>query len=226
MFFLQFSVKFYLKMPQRKTIIWDWNGTLLDDARICLDSINLMLQTRNLPQLSMERYRGVFTFPVIDYYKEIGFDFTKEQWEPVAMEFIALYLNALPGCGLTPFAAETLEAFKQKGYRQAIISAMQHESLLKSVSDLGINDYFDYIGGIGDHYGGGKIENALNYFSLSGINPALATLIGDTLHDAEVAAGLNCKCILVTTGHQSFSRLHETGLPVIHNLLEIESVLS
>jgi phosphoglycolate phosphatase len=212
-------------MPQRKTIIWDWNGTLLDDAEICLDSINLMLKTRNLPQLSMEIYRSVFTFPVIDYYKEIGFDFTKEQWEPVAMEFITLYLKALPGCGLTPFASTTLDAFKQKGYRQAIISAMQHESLLKSVSELGIYDYFEYIGGIGDHYGGGKIENAINYFTSSGINPALATLIGDTLHDTEVAAELNCKCILVTTGHQSFSRLQKTGLPVIKNLSEIYSVL-
>ena len=212
-------------MPQRKTIIWDWNGTLLDDAEICLDSINLMLKTRNLPQLSMEIYRSVFTFPVIDYYKEIGFDFTEEHWEPVAMEFITLYLKALPGCSLTPFAASILDAFKQKGYRQAIISAMQHESLLKSVSELGIYDYFDYIGGIGDHYGGGKIENALNYFASSGINPALATLIGDTLHDTEVAAELNCKCILVTTGHQSFSRLQKTGLPVIKNLSEIDSVL-
>jgi phosphoglycolate phosphatase len=212
-------------MPQRTTIIWDWNGTLLDDAEICLEAINKMLQARNLPLLGLDKYREVFTFPVIDYYKEVGFNFSIEEWEPVAMEFIHLYLNALPGCDLTPFATETLESFKQKGYRQAIISAMEHDALLKSVSELGIHGYFDYIGGIGDHYGGGKIDNARNYFNKAGLNPDQITLIGDTLHDSEVAAELQCRCILVATGHQSFVRLNKSGLPVIKNLSAIHSVL-
>ena len=212
-------------MPQRKTIIWDWNGTLLDDAEICRTAINKMLKARNLSELSLEKYREVFTFPVIDYYRQVGFDFDKEEWEPVAMEFINLYLSALNEVELTPFAKETLEKFKQKGYRQAIISAMQHDALLKSVSELGIYDYFDFIGGIGDHYGGGKVDNARNYFTVAGLNPDQVTLIGDTIHDSEVAAELGCKCILVTTGHQSLRRLKQTGLTVIKNLSEIESVL-
>ncbi|MDO9258202.1 MAG: HAD hydrolase-like protein [Bacteroidales bacterium] len=212
-------------MPQRTTIIWDWNGTLLDDAEICREAINKMLKVRNLPELSLSTYRDVFTFPVIEYYKEVGFNFDNEEWEPVAMEFINLYLGALPSCGLTPFAARTLEIFKRKGYRQAIISAMQHDALLKSVSALGIFEYFDYIGGIGDHYGGGKIDNARNYFIQAGLSPEKITLIGDTLHDSEVAAELQCKCILVATGHQSFQRLSDTGLQVINNLSEIDSGL-
>jgi len=212
-------------MPQRTTIIWDWNGTLLDDAVICCEAINKMLKVRNLPQLSFEKYRSVFTFPVIEYYKEVGFDFTIEEWEPVAIEFINLYLNALPACNLAPFATEALETFKKKGYRQAIISAMEHNALLKSVSELGIHSYFDFIGGIGDHYGGGKIENARNYLSQAQLNPDHIILIGDTLHDTEVAAELQCKCILVATGHQSIVRLQNTGLPVITDLSEINSVL-
>lgn len=210
-------------MPQRTTIIWDWNGTLLDDAEICRVAINKMLHVRNLPELSLAKYREVFTFPVIDYYKEVGFDFNQEPWEPVAMEFINLYLKALPTCSLSPFAAKTLETFKLKGYRQAIISAMQHDALIKSVTDLGIFEYFDFIGGIGDHYGGGKIDNARNYFTQAGLNPEKVTLIGDTLHDSEVAAELESKCLLVATGHQSFQRLSNTGLQVINNLSEIDS---
>jgi phosphoglycolate phosphatase len=212
-------------MPQRKTIIWDWNGTLLDDAEVCREAINKMLKVRNLPELSLSTYRDVFTFPVIEYYKVVGFDFTREEWEPVAMEFIHLYLSALPACGLTPYAINTLETFNKKGYRQAIISAMQHDALLKSVSELGIFEYFDYIGGIGDHYGGGKIDNARNYFDQAGLNPEKVTLIGDTLHDSEVAAELKCNCILVATGHQSFQRLSNTGIQVINNLSEIDSGL-
>jgi len=212
-------------MPERTTIIWDWNGTLLDDAEICREAINLMLDKRKLPVLSLERYRDVFTFPVINYYKEVGFDFTKEEWEPVAMEFIDLYLSKLPACGLTPFAVESLEKFKQRGYRQAIISAMQHDALLKSVAELGIHNYFEFIGGIGDHYAHSKTDNALSYLGQSGLKPEQITLVGDTIHDSEVAAEIQCKCILVATGHQSFSRLLSTGMQVIHNLSELDPEL-
>ena len=210
-------------MPLRYTIIWDWNGTLLDDAEICRIAINKMLKKRNLSELSLEEYRTVFTFPVMEYYKKVGFNFEKEDWDTVAMEFIDLYLSELPTCEITDFATEALETFKQKGYRQAIISAMQHEALLKSVTDLGIFHYFDYIGGIGDHYAHSKIDNARNYFTQAGLDPEKVTLIGDTIHDSEVAAELQCKCILVATGHQSFIRLATTGLNVIHNLSEIRS---
>ncbi len=213
-------------MPQRTTIIWDFNGTLLDDVEICRQAINRMLEARNLTQLSLEKYRDVFSFPVIEYYKKVGFDFNIAEWDTVAMEFINQYHQKLPECGLTPFVTETLQYFKQQGYRQAIISAMQHDSLLKSVADLGIFDFFDFIGGIGDHYAHSKIDNAINYFRSTGINPDQTTLIGDTLHDSEVAAELHCNCILVATGHQSFARLTETGLSVIHNLSELPSIIN
>lgn len=210
-----------LLMPQVKTIIWDWNGTLLDDAEMCRNAINIMLEIRGLPQLSLSGYRNVFTFPVIDYYAAVGFDFKKEDWHTVAMEFINLYLSLLPQCGLARQLPETLEQFNEKGYRQAIISAMQHEELLKSVTSLKIDGYFDYIGGIGDHYGGGKIDNARDYFTFAGLNPEEVTLIGDTIHDSEVAAELGCRCILVASGHQSKERLLATKLPVINDLSEI-----
>lgn len=208
-------------MTQQKTIIWDWNGTLLDDAVTCLQTINKMLKIRNLEELSLDKYRNVFTFPVIDYYRKVGFDFEKEEWETVAMEFINFYLEALGNVKLTPDAKEALEYFKRRGYRQAIISAMQHDALIKSVSELGIYDYFDYIGGVGDHYGAGKIDNARNYFKVAGLNTEYVTLIGDTIHDSEVALELGCKCVLVTTGHQSYERIQKTGLPVIKDLSEI-----
>jgi len=90
-----------MNMIKSHTIIWDWNGTLLDDMDICISSMNRMLSKRELPELNIDKYRDVFTFPVIDYYKAIGFDFRKEPWDVAAHEFIWLYLEALPGIGLS-----------------------------------------------------------------------------------------------------------------------------
>ncbi|MBK7029079.1 MAG: hypothetical protein IPH45_07645 [Bacteroidales bacterium] len=83
-------------METKGTIILDWNGTLLDDTAICLDSMNQMLSHRHLPLLTLEKYREVFTFPVIQYYTTIGFDFETEPWDKAAIGFIELYLKPLP----------------------------------------------------------------------------------------------------------------------------------
>lgn len=208
-------------MKNEKTIIWDWNGTLLDDAEMCVASINTMLKERKLTELSLAAYRDIFTFPVIEYYKKAGFDFTAELWEPVAMQFMNLYFRALPACRLTYEAKETLDFFKNRGFGQAIISAMQHDALIESVGNLNISNYFSYIGGIGDHYGGGKVENARNYFEKAGLIPQHVTLVGDTIHDSEVANELQINCVLLASGHQSYNRLAATGRKVVGTMSEL-----
>ena len=208
-----------------KSIIWDWNGTLLDDRDICISSMNFMLQKRQMPSLSIEKYLDVFTFPVQDYYEAVGFDFSKVSWDIAAHEFIYLYLEKINICRLTNGAVETLTAFKNKGLSQAIVSAMQHDALVKSVDNLGISDFFDSVGGISDHYAAGKIENAISYLKKSAVNPEQALLIGDTLHDAEVAHEIGCQCVLIVAGHQSHKRLKASGLSVFDSLTELLAFL-
>ena len=59
-------------------IVWDWNGTLLDDLWLCIDSINSVLSSRNMKLVNKKSYRSIFTFPVIKYYEILGFDFKNE----------------------------------------------------------------------------------------------------------------------------------------------------
>ena len=42
-----------------KQVIWDFNGTILDDIALCLSIINTMLAKRNLSQLTLTDYRDV-----------------------------------------------------------------------------------------------------------------------------------------------------------------------
>ena len=66
-----------------KHVIWDWNGTLLDDAWLCVDVMNGMLSKRGLPLITLEIYRNIFDFPVRDYYLKLGYDFDNESFEMV-----------------------------------------------------------------------------------------------------------------------------------------------
>ena len=76
-------------------IIWDFNGTLLDDVWTGIVSVNKLLEDRGLPKIaSVEDYRRVFRFPIIEYYRSLGFDFDKEPYEVIGWLFILKTLRA------------------------------------------------------------------------------------------------------------------------------------
>lgn len=211
-------------MKQKKLIIWDWNGTLLNDMHICVESINRLLHERKKPAISINTYKEIFTFPVKDYYIAAGFDFSNEPFDIPALQFMELYTGRLKNIGLYPESKNILEFFRNKRITQAVLSAMEHELLLRTIREKGIEEYFQEILGIEDHFANGKAHQGWMLVKMLGIDPSEALFIGDTLHDHEVALEIGCECILVSHGHQSHERLITTGRKVIINLMELTSL--
>lgn len=205
------------------TIIWDFNGTLLDDMQVCIDCMNLMLKERELPQLDLTRYRDVFTFPVRDYYLTLGFDFEKEPFEIPAHQFIDLYRENLHSAPLQPDAIDILDYFRRHQIQQVILSAMEQEFLEETMVQKGILKYFDKVAGIRNHLGEGKLEMAKELVKSLGKKPDELFLIGDTGHDFEVAEGSGIRCILIANGHQSFKRLKRLDCLVLENLVLLKN---
>lgn len=208
-------------MKQISAIIWDWNGTLLNDVLISLSSVNILLADRNLESLSPGRYLDLFTFPVESYYERIGFDLKNEPFEIIAHQFIAIYNEAVKDCGLYPEVIPLLDSAKNKGLKQFILSAMEQHPLEETVRQNNIYDYFDAISGLNHQYATSKIENGVNLIDLNKLSPSHTLLIGDTVHDYEVAQHIGSQCVLVAKGHQSVSRLKSSGALVIDSLSEL-----
>ena len=205
------------------SIIWDWNGTLLSDVELCIDSMNVLLQERDLPLLSTQIYRELFSFPVRDYYESIGFDFEKEDFSVPAHRYIELYNEGFDTCTLQTSAKKVLSYFSEKKVRQFVLSAMEHEMLLRTIEKKGITAFFEGIAGIEDFYAVSKIDQGKKLIDKHRIAKEKVVLIGDTVHDFEVAEALGIKCILVADGHQSEERLRKTGALVIGNLKDLLS---
>lgn len=205
-------------------IIWDWNGTLLNDLGLCVSSINVLLGKRNLSVLNAQKYREVFSFPVREYYETIGFDFSTEDFEVPAMEFISLYESQVENCTLQPGALDVLRYFEEKKTRQFILSAMHQDMLEKTLKYNGIFHFFEGVAGLGDHYAVSKVERGRQLISQFKIEKKNALIIGDTVHDYEVAQELGIRCILIADGHQSKERLKRTGTLVMNNLFDLKKV--
>lgn len=205
--------------------IWDWNGTLLDDVRLCVDTMNGMLEKRGLPLLDVERYREIFTFPVEEYYRSVGFDFEKEPFARLAEEYIVPYNRAAMACPLCPGTRETLEQLQKQGVRQVLVSASHEDALREQVEGQGIAGYFEKLLGIRDVLGGGKAGLAHEYLQSQELDPTQVWCVGDTLHDWEVACEMGCHCVLIAQGHQSARRLSQSTAPILRSLSELPDFL-
>ena len=210
-------------------IIWDWNGTILDDAQVCQTIANIMLEERGIPTLpDMDAYRAVFGFPIKGYYEQMGYRFGPEDepYESVADEFIVWYDKLYRTSVLRPGIEAFLDKLKGEGYRQVLLSATRLDQLLEQVAAFGtVGDRFEQKLGLTDHYAFSKAALAKAFIESQGIPRERALFIGDTDHDFEVSSAIGCPCVLLEGGHQSRERLLKMGVPVLRDLSELGAYL-
>ena len=204
-----------------KHIIWDWNGTLLNDVGLCVDIINGILSKRNLDSLTIKYYRDIFTFPVKSYYKKAGFDFNQYTFEEVGKEWMDEYERRRNECDLHDGAIEILSQLKRKKIKQSILSAYPHKTLIEIVSRLKLNDFFTHIIGLDNIYATSKLELGKELIKSISNGEGKVLLIGDTEHDYEVAKEIGADCVLIADGHQSKEKLIACNVPIFDSLSEL-----
>lgn len=210
----------------KPVIFWDWNGTLLDDVDVCVDSMNAMLQRRGMKKIDKQLYTEIFSFPVVNYYRTLGFDFTVLSFEDLSVEFIAEYNSRVHLAKLHESVNEILTVFRSQGMQQVIVSAMEQQMLERLLNNHQLLNYFDDILGLKDIFANGKAHLAHSYIDKNKLNPKHITLIGDTLHDAEVAEEIGSNLILFANGHHCHSRLAQNGHRLIFNLNELSGIFN
>ena len=207
-------------------VIWDWNGTLLDDTHMCYTIANEMRQERGMSLMEgVEEYRRYFTFPVVDYYRRMGYSFETEPFENISRQFVSMYAERFPGCALQPCAEEALLAVLESGARQVLLSATGQEKLDEQVVHFQLNRYFERVIGNSNNLAHGKADYAKAFLRESGVDPARALFVGDTDHDFEIASSIGCGCALLTAGHQTIEHLSTIGATLVSTLCEVPALL-
>jgi phosphoglycolate phosphatase len=197
-------------------IIWDWNGTLLDDLDLSIAAMNRILARRGRPAIDRAQYQAAFDFPVRDYYARLGLDVS--QFAELGAEFIADYDRERWQCRLHAGAAEILAAIQAAGLTQSILSAYRQETLEEIVAHLGLTSRFVALTGLDNIYAHSKVELGRTWIQQARLSPDSILLVGDTRHDHEVATCLGVDCVLVAHGHHSLERLRTCVTDVLPDL--------
>ena len=209
-----------------KNIIWDWNGTIIDDAWVFVDIMNNVLQKNELPPTTLEHYRQNFCFPIQDYWRGLGFKFTSESFDNLNQSFILEYQQKMflpkPHKGLLLF----LKNLKKNKKQQFILSASEQKLLNKSVEHYNLGGFFNGVYGVDNLNALGKKEVGLALCKKHNLKIKETVLIGDTEYDKDVAEEIGCEVILVSHGHINHQRLLKTKKRVVSSLRGLQNILN
>ncbi len=213
-----------MKKPSYRHIIWDWNGTLLDDLDYSIGVMNSLLARRGLPLLDRARYHEVFDFPVRDYYGRLGLDVSQDNFSVLGREWMTRYDAHRLDCMLQPNARRILAAVRAAGLTQSILSAYPHETLVEIVHHFGLATYFAQLSGLDNIYAHSKAELGRAQLVKLGLSPREILLVGDTVHDLDVAREIGVDCALVAAGHHPAAKLRRHHDCVIDTLADLSTV--
>lgn len=208
-----------------KHVVWDWNGTLLNDVDVCVETINSLLVDRGLPSIERDTYRARFGFPVRNFYLELGFDFASEDFDAVSTTFIERYRARNHRLDLQVGVHNTLTQLTQRGMSQHVVSAMEARMLHDMLTVHAIAPHVQHVRGLDHLNATSKVALGVDLVTTLGCAPHEILFVGDTLHDHETAVAMGCHCVLFAGGHQHHDRLSQAGVAIIADLHEIHEVI-
>ena len=203
-----------------KNILWDWNGTLTDDLDIALEAVNIMLERRKLPIITLEQYYTYITTPIIGFYEKC-FDMTKDSEKTLLPEYQSEYRNLAKTLPKNDETFDTVKRLNLMGVRQFVVSSCEEAYLLEEIKKYKIDCFLECVTGAPNIRAESKVSRAKKLMDTYGLVPSETVFIGDTAHDLETARAIGVDCILVTFGHQFHKKDKKTGCVIADSLCEI-----
>ena len=207
----------------RTHLVWDWNGTLLDDLSLVVSATNHAFAAVGGREVDTDEHRARFRRPVAEFYAEIlGRAVDDEEFGRLDKIFHDAYRVGLTSMTL---AADAKAALTSWPGSQSLLSMWFHSELVPAVETYGLAGIFARVDGLraelGGHLKAGHLAEHLAGLELDGEQ---VVLIGDSLDDAAAADAVGGKIVLYTGGFTDPSRLRASGRPVADTLVEAVTI--
>ncbi len=208
-----------LRMASRTHLVWDWNGTLLDDLTVVVDATNAAFASVSGPVVTADEHRRDFRRPVADYYAEVlGRAVDAAEFGRLDKIFHDAYRLGLTSTGL---AADAMAAIRSWPGTQSLLSMWFHDELVPALETYGLAGLFTRVDGLRTEVGGDlKAGHLARHLDELGISGDETVLIGDSLDDATAAASVGAGVVLYTGGFTDPTRLRASGFPVADTLMD------
>jgi phosphoglycolate phosphatase-like HAD superfamily hydrolase len=210
---------------QNTHLVWDWNGTILDDIQAVIGATNAAFAEIGLGSITLDRYRELYCVPIPRFYERLmGRLPSDAEWAVMDETFHRHYTERRDSCALTRGVEELLARWRLAGRSQSLLSMYGHEQLVPVVRRYGIEGHFLRVDGRRGPSGGSKALHLERHLAelarAGGISAGRTVVIGDAVDDAVAATHVGARAVLYTGGSHSRAGLEAAGVPVVDSLAE------
>ncbi|WBB48942.1 HAD hydrolase-like protein [Verrucosispora sp. WMMA2044] len=205
--------------PASAHLVWDWNGTLLNDLSLVVACTNAVFTSEGGPSVTPDEHRVRFRRPIADYYAEIlGRAVDDDAFGRLDKIFHEAYRVGLTSCEMAHDAVDAMAAWSGS---QSLLSMWFHDELIPTVETYGLTGRFARVDGLRAQIGGDrKAESLARHLDALGVDGRSVVLIGDSLDDADAARSVGARAVLYSGGFTDRARLLASGHPVADSLTE------
>lgn len=199
-------------------LVWDWNGTLLDDLALTIKATNATIIAAGGRPITIDDHKRAFRRPLTEYYGDVlGRYIGDAEFEYLDGVFRGVYDAGLPDCAL---AIDAFEAIRAWPGTQSVLSMWNHADLLRELDHRGLSSHL--LGADGRRHGRGDLKAAYlaDHLASFAIDPTDCVLVGDSIDDADAAVSVGARCVLYAGGITDGDRLEATSCPVVATLVE------
>lgn len=205
-------------------VIWDWNGTLVDDLPTVVAAVNVSLDAIGEGPIDADDYRSHYARPVRVFYERLlGRSISDDEWSTIDSTFHQTYVDMLDDVSLTHDAERAIAEVASRGATQSILSMWWHHDLVPEVERHGLDRVMVRVEGNTKDAGEGKARLLEIHLANLGKN-GTAVMVGDALDDAEAARAVGIPCVMYDGGSHHRHELDALDAPVAGSLLEAVSI--
>ena len=196
-----------------KLVVWDWNGTIIDDVGITVQAVNSgVLPLLNLPEMTVSEYQDVFEVPIINNYLNLGVSEAEfhEKSEAISQAFHSHYEPLAARAHTRRNIRSALLRLQQTGVQSIILSNHTLEGIYLQLARLELEKFFVTVlanDDIEQVHHTGKQHRVENYLSQYYFQPDEVAIVGDTAEEISIGKKLGLHTIAVTGGFSSRARL-------------------
>lgn len=208
-------------MTSPSHLVWDWNGTLLDDLPIVIEAVNRAIAPFGVNPIDATVYRDHYTRPVRHFYDRLfNRTVSDEEWLRLNTAFHETYFELASGVDLAPGAREAMTGLREAGWTQSLLSMSPQDWLDGIVDRLGLTGLFEIVDGLSGPTGGLKATHLEVHLEALEINGSQAVVVGDTPDDVAAARHVGAHPILFHGGSHHMEVLEAEGVPIAETILE------
>jgi phosphoglycolate phosphatase len=205
----------YRKQPdvaeRFRLLVFDWDGTLIDSARAIVESLQFACRDVGLPVPHERDARHIIGLGLQDAFAHVLPGCSADDYSRVRQRFSHYFLQRDAQLALFPGAAAAIADLAQRGFLLGVATGKSRRGLDRALAATGLAAYFDATRCADEGFTKphpGMLTALMNEL---GVEPERTLMIGDTVHDLQMACNARVASVAVTYGAHPREQLLDCG---------------